>query len=663
MDQWTGRDGLISNNLTSVNQSSRKFIWITSFNGIIRFDGVNFKLFDKNDLPFLSSNGFYSSFEDSKGNLWFTSQSSGIIKLANSRFSQILTKDQNSLSVRCINEDKDGNIWVGTNNEGVYTLKDTLLIKVDLEEFNSSSIMDIEIDDDGKIWFATNGNGLIIYDGQNIQQISTSNGLNHNSINKLELFDGTIYAGTLDGIYYHNKDGYGKLDHFDGLEINDIYIDDKNNLWGGTEQGLFKVNLETNVFDSFTDVDGLPSSQISSLCFDHENSLWLSTKKAGLIRLRDGFFKNIAKKDGLSTNNINIIVEHNGESYIGSDDGLINIVNGNNVRRYHLKSSFDNIGIRDINFSKDGEMLVGSYRGILVVKDGKEKWIDLKKYGSGNEVRRILRGKDGTSWLATRSNGVVKYIDSKNVSIINSTNGLKADYILALEENSKGDIYIGTHSGGLSIIKKDGTIVNYPIEDGKSGILIFNLHILEDNSAWIATNIGIYKFENESFTKIQLDENLKAETIFDIVLENDNAWLSSNIGLIRVNVTDLDRYLAGDLINVPGRLFDRYDGMVSQECTGATRMTLSEDGYLWIPTLGGVAVINPKDIDENKTIPQVYITDLKTDFNERDITLEKDLIIEPGILRYEFSFTSLSFIAPPKVRFKYKLSGIDQDWI
>ncbi|MCK5702267.1 MAG: GHKL domain-containing protein, partial [Cyclobacteriaceae bacterium] len=113
----------------------------------------------------------------------------------------------------------------------------------------------------------------------------------------------------------------------------------------------------------------------------------------------------------------------------------------------------------------------------------------------------------------------------------------------------------------------------------------------------------------------------------------------------------------------PGRLFDRYDGMVSQECTGATRMTLSEDGYLWIPTLGGVAVINPKDIDENKTIPQVYITDLKTDFNERDITLEKDLIIEPGILRYEFYFTSLSFIAPPKVRFKYKLSGIDQDWI
>ncbi|MCK5701168.1 MAG: hypothetical protein KAI29_08450, partial [Cyclobacteriaceae bacterium] len=164
MDQWTGRDGLISNNLTSVSQSSRKFIWITSFNGIIRFDGVNFKLYDKHNLPFLSSNGFYSSFEDSKGNLWFTSQSSGIIKYVDNKFYQILTKDQTSLSVRCINEDNDGNLWLGTNSDGVYVLKDSVLKKVDFEEFGMSQILDIEIDPKGNVWFATNGSGLLIYE-------------------------------------------------------------------------------------------------------------------------------------------------------------------------------------------------------------------------------------------------------------------------------------------------------------------------------------------------------------------------------------------------------------------------------------------------------------------------------------------------------------------
>ena len=663
MHQWTGRDGLISNNLTSISQASDKFLWITTFNGIIRFDGINFKLYDKNNLPFLYSNGFYGSFEDSKGNLWFTSQSSGIIKLSNNKFHQVLTNDQSSLSVRCIEEDNNGRIWVGTHNEGVYTLEDSILVKLDLDEFNFSSIMDIEIDADGKIWFATNGNGILIYENKKLQKLTTENGLNHNTVNKLTLSaNGTMYAGTMDGICFFSKSGNGRLKQLDGLEINDFYIDDYKNMWIGSEQGLYKINLVTNSFDSFTKSEGLPASQISSVCFDHENSLWISTKKAGLIRFSDGFFKNISVRDGLSSNNVNIIVEHNKSFYIGTDDGSINIISGNTIRRFDLNSSFSNIGIRDINFGDD-EILIASYKGLTVIKDGKERLIDLTEFGASNDIRRVLRASDGTIWLATRSSGVVKYKDSKNVTIFNSRNGLKTDYILALEENTNGDIYIGTHSGGLSIVHKTGEISNYPIEEGKSGILIFNMHILENGNIWAATNIGIYKFENESFTKVLLDKNLKAETIFDIVIENDNAWLSSNIGLINVSVSDLDQFIEGNLERVPGRLFDRYDGMASQECTGATRMTLSEDGNLWIPTLGGVAILNPNDIDKNEEIPQVYITDFRTDFNERELVSGGNIIIEPGILRYEFYFTSLSYCAPPKVRFKYKLNGIDNNWI
>ncbi|MDZ7606581.1 MAG: hypothetical protein U5K79_13555 [Cyclobacteriaceae bacterium] len=71
MDQWTSREGLVSNNLTSVFQSSDKFIWITNFNGLLRFDGVRFRLYDKATLPILSTSSFYETFEDSKGNMWF----------------------------------------------------------------------------------------------------------------------------------------------------------------------------------------------------------------------------------------------------------------------------------------------------------------------------------------------------------------------------------------------------------------------------------------------------------------------------------------------------------------------------------------------------------------------------------------------------------------
>ena len=114
LDQWTGSDGLISNNLTSINQSQSRFLWLTSFNGILRFDGVSFDLYDKSDLPFLNSNGFYNSYEDSKGNLWFSAQSSGIIKYADGAFHQVLSANGSAHSVRCIAEDDKGNVYVET---------------------------------------------------------------------------------------------------------------------------------------------------------------------------------------------------------------------------------------------------------------------------------------------------------------------------------------------------------------------------------------------------------------------------------------------------------------------------------------------------------------------------------------------------------------------
>ncbi|NJN28064.1 MAG: GHKL domain-containing protein [Cyclobacteriaceae bacterium] len=664
MDQWTGKDGLISNNLTSVAQHSNKFIWITTFNGIIRFDGVNFKLFDKNNLPYISSNGFYKSFEDSKGNVWFTSQSSGIIRLTGHKFYQVLSEEGSAHSVRCIEEDRQGNIWVGTNNEGIFLLEDSALVKIDIGELEKYPIMDIEVDLDGKIWFATNGAGIFTYQNHVIEQLGKADNLNNLFVNQLLLApDGTIYAGTFDGIYRMGENDITHLSPFDGLEINEMVFDDYNCLWAATEQGLFRLNLDSKLFQKYTEEEGLPANQVSGLAFDHENSLWLSTKKSGLLRIRSGFFKNITTTDGLSSNNVNIVVEHNDKFYVGSDDGSIFVVEGKSVLPFPLKNSSLNVGIRDINFGSGGDILVASYRGLTSIKNGVENAIDLNRFGAGNDIRRILRSSNGTIWLATRSSGVVKYDEAGKTIVYDSSKGLQSNYILAVEENQAGDLYIGTHSGGLSILKKSGEIVNYPIENGRAGILIFNIHVLNDESLWIATNIGIYKFVNGGFFKITLDDQLNAETIFDIVLTEQYAWLSSNVGLIRVALSDLEKFLVGSIKMVPGNIYDRYDGMASQECTGATRMTLGSNGKLWIPTLGGVALLDPENIHRNLNIPQVYITEFKADFKDQPITSDKAVVIEPGAMRYEFQFASLSFIAPPKVQFKYMLKGIDSDWI
>ncbi len=663
IDQWSGKDGLISNNLTSVFQSSGHFLWITSFNGIDRFDGVKFKLYDKTQVPIISSNAFYKTFEDSKGNLWFCSQSSGIIAMKDGQFSQVLPVGRNSLSVRTIAEDHEGKLWIATNNEGIYIYTDSVMTKLDIGEFDLSLIMDIAIDPLGKVYIATNGEGLLIYDHGTVDAITTAEGLNHNTLNKLYIArDSTLYIGTLDGIYFINNKERGRIHAADGLEINDIFVDDYESIWAATEKGLYRINTSLQLVESLTTDNGLPSSQVSGLVFDHENSLWLSTKKSGLLRLRAGFFQNIRVEDGLTSGNVNIIAEHDEKLFIGCDDGNVSIYQNGKVRPFRINNERFDLGIRDFCFIDD-EVLIASYRGLLRKRVHKEDLIDLNKFGAGNEIRRVIHGKDGNIWLATRSSGVVRLTDFEKVKIYNSSNHLKADYILALEQNESGDIYVGTHSGGMSIIRRNGNVENYKIEEGKSGILIFNIDIINDKYCWVSTNIGVYKFENNMFSKVILDDKIYAETIFDIVVIDDFAWLSSNIGLIRIKMADLELHVAGKSAKVPGRLLNRYDGMATQECTGATRMSITRDGKLLVPTLSAATILDPAVLQFNTEIPAVYITDFKVDFNPLPFNNSERIVLDPGNARYEFSFTSLSFIAPPKLQFKYKLQGIDNDWI
>lgn len=664
IDQWTSRNGLISNNLTSVFQSSDYFLWVTSFNGIDRFDGVDFRLYDKIKIPIISSNAFYKTFEDSRGILWFCSQSSGIVAMHDNKFTQVLPVGRNSLSVRAIAEDNEGNLWIGTNNEGIYIYKDSVLTKLKIDEFELSLIMDIVISSEGIVYIATNGEGLLIYNDGKIDRLTTSDGLNHNTVNKLHLTaDGMLLIGTLDGIYYIMSNERGVIEDAKGLEINDIFVDDYRIIWAATEKGLYRFNENFQLMESLTVSNGLPSSQVSDLIFDHENSLWLSTKKSGLIRLREGFFQNIREEEGLTSGNVNIIAEHQGALYIGCDDGNVSLFHDGKLSKYEINTKKFDLGIRDFCFLDNGEVLIASYRGLLRKKNDLEQLIDLSQFGSGNEIRRVLKAQDGTVWLATRSSGILKLTDFKLAKIYDSSRGLKADYILALEESTSGDIFVGTHSGGMSIIRKNGNIENYMIEEGKSGILIFNIHIIDDRTCWVSTNIGVYKFENNVFTKVTLDEKIYAETIFDICIVDGFAWLSSNIGLIRIKMEDLHAHNNGKIDKVPGKLFNRFDGMASQECTGATRMSTSSEGKILVPTLGGATIVDPSDLQFNTEAPNVFITDFEVDFQPLPFDLKDRLTLEPGLTRFEFSFTALSFIAPPKIQFMYKLQGIDNDWI
>ena len=665
MDQWTGDDGLISNNLTSVYQNRDGFLWITSFNGIHRFDGNSFYLFDKENVSQLQSNGVYNSFHDQEGNIWFATQGSGLLKYQSEKFERVGSDEDLPLSIRCVLVTTDKKIWAGSNNKGLYYSFGQGFLQLSHPKLDQYSIYDLIETSDHSIWIATAGSGLLRYKDGEFTEYSIENGLNSNRVNSLfETKNGELLVGTELGLNLINGSVIQNCNYCDHIEINDILCDEYGIIWLATEMGLKRVNEKLSSIETFKEKDGLPASQISTLCFDHEGSLWLSTKKAGLIRFKDSNFTNFTKKNGLSSNKVNIIAEHNGSFFVGCDNGEIDVIRGNYIRPFILKTDLKSAGIRDIYFDDNETMWIASYRGLLKVKNGREKLIDHSKGLPANDVRRVLIDSRKNIWIATRTGGLIKYDGKDHFEIFDHNSPIGSDFILSIEEDQRGNIVVGTHSSGVTVISPEGQMRNIKVESGRSGVLIFNIHIDKtSNTYWFSTNIGVYRYLDKEIRKIKFDNQYKAETFFDFVEDkNGDIWLTSNIGVFKVDKTDINAFLDSAISFVPAQIFDNSDGMYSKECTGATRSLLSSDGKLWIPTLGGAARIDPDNININTIVPNVYITDFVVDF-ETVFGNEGKIVIDPGRLHYLFRYTALSLMAPSKVRFKYKLSGFEKDWI
>lgn len=660
IDQWTGEDGLVSNNLTSVVQATDGFIWVTTYNGLLRFDGNVFELFDRENTPFLQSDAFYRGYVD-KNKIWFATQGSGIVVYENNVLQPFLPEALPK-SIRCLWLSEQGDIWAGSNNNGLYLIRDSVVIKQSHEPVRDISIMSLAQEGEN-LWVATNGNGVVKIKGDSYEQMTTADGLSGNVVNTIRATpQGEILIGTTKGFDILSNGKIKSVPMLQGIQINSMTLDDFGSVWLATERGLARVNIKLGIEEFFSIENGFPTLELTALDFDTEGSVWITTSKAGLIRLNDRGITTFSETNGLSLNLINIITEGPDKKiYIGTDGGAIDIMNGNNVEHLTLNHSHKNMSIRDICFDKSGTLWIGSYNGVLKKQGKQEKLFNTSNGLPVQDVRRVLEDHEGNLWFATRSGGAIKFKNDKVLGVYDRKSGLQSNYILAIEEDPWGNIYLGTNGGGLSRIDTNDQITSFHIGTDDSGLLIFNLHIDSNGTTWLVTNVGLYHFNGREFKKLEFEVPIKGGSYFDWIEDTfGNVWVTTNKGILRFTKQDAIDFSNGKLSAIKSRIYNNYDGMKNRECTGATRALRSSSGEIWVPTIGGASVIYPDRLRENPIIPPVYITQLATDKTvfKNDRTVQ----IEPGNLRYTFSFTCLSLAAPSKNQFKYTLAGFDDAW-
>ncbi|MBV8631177.1 MAG: ATP-binding protein [Silvibacterium sp.] len=701
---WQTDSGLPQNTVHAVLQSSDGYIWLATEGGLVCLDSVKFAVFTHKDTPQLGSDVVYSLLEDRSGALWIGT-SSGMTRYRNRRFDSVgLPGDSGAAIIWSLHEDRRGAIWAVTSEglarfdgarfqslQGIPPLNETsrmvdgsngslwlgtsqglfeappgepvrfhrvgqpAVIQAMALDKNGrlwaglptglevcaldkcamlalhgvssahNDVAALAVDRSGRVWIGTAA-GLAYSDGARIVEFTSQSGMPTGGV-QLLLCDreGTLWAGTEDGIARvldGNIETFTPKEGFSSNKVLAILEDREGNLWLGTESGGIDI-LRNRAITTYTAQDGISNDYIRSVYQDQKGTVWLGTSGGGLdhknfVRGDQGGFTTLTTANGLSSNVVLAIASSAGGAlWLGTPDGLDRLRNGA-VRTFTSADGIADDFVRSLYFDRQGALWIGTRRGLSKLQDARFTTYTAVDGLGGDLVGSILQSRDGSLWICTL--GGLTHFDKGRFTNFTEKDGLASHTVTALDEDTDGTLWIGTIGGGLN------------------------------------------RWRNGAFKPVAVKE--LPGTIYSILEdEHGNLWMSSNGGIFRVNRNDLNRYLdaAGPAPAVAS--YGVADGMKINEASsgGHPAAWRLQDGELWFATLKGAATIDPKHLATNRVPPLIGIEQMQVDDIPQDVT--EAITIKPGGRRFAIDYAALSFTAPQKVRFKYRLEGFDHAWV
>ena len=662
-------NGLPQNSVQAIVQTEDGYIWMGTQEGLVRYDGINFKVFDNSNQSLFATNDIRSLLTDSKGNLWIGTWGGGLLSYKKGVF-KVYSKKQglSNTQVWGLFEDNRGRIWCGTDGGGANVLENDKFKSFNTENGLSHNVVYvINQDNSGNMWFGTRGGGLSILKDGKFLNYNTNNGLSSNHIwSFLKDSQGNMWVGTFQGGLLVYKNGefkrYNKEAVYDSMWV--IFEDSNKNIWIGTEGGGVSL-LKNNKVSHFTKNNGLSNNIIMSMTEDREGNLWIGTNGGGVNILSKSKFRTFSAENGLSQDHVNSLYEDSsGSLWVATIDGL-NIIKGSNIKIFNKDNGFINTYFTSIVEDKNGVIWVGTNGGGLYnYSDNVFTRVNIEETATNKKINFLYKDSKENIWFGLRRGGIEVWENGKFNKSYNRKNGLPSDRTSFVLEDKEGIYWIGTDGHGL--VRFDGDKFRvYSTKDGLSKKMVLTGFQDSEGYLWIGTySGGLNLFKNQKFYPITVKDGLFDSTVFQILEDaSNNLWFCSNKGIFAANRLELLKFTEGKIKRINSKSYDKSDGMKARECRGGFQPAgiKSKSGKLYFPTIKGFSEIDPENMLINKVIPPVYIEKVISD--DKELDKKRSLNILPGTSRIEFHYTGLSFKDPKKVNFKYKLVGFDKDWI
>ncbi|MDQ1355605.1 MAG: Helix-turn-helix protein [Acidobacteriota bacterium] len=696
VDQWEISNGLPSNSIGSIAQTPDGYLWIATPKGLLRCDGMKFSIIhftgagnndsQENTIP-------DSLFVDKEGVLWIGS-SAGLTsyRYQTDQFQTLtpadgLTRDR----IRRIKDDIKGNLWIS-----FFTSYLDRYSSGKFTAFNAShgltgkKINAIIEDAKGNLLFGTREDGVFIYREGKFSPYPIAGLDKCHIIFMHEDRNGQLWIGTNNGLLRVTEKGTDRYTARDGLSndyVTYIIEDSDNNLWVGTIKGLNRIKKDRENVFHFESV--LNPFTIAFLFEDKEKTLWVGTFDSGLRRIKDGKFISFAPaKVPREEILFSLFEDRGGDTWIGSLGGKLYRFKGREYIESVELPRISGMGITCITDDAGGKLWLGTNgNGVFTFQPKNKTLVQLttREGLADNLVTSIFKDSRGNPWFCT-FDGVSRYTNGA-MTTLNSRSGLLGKMVHNVYEDKQKNIWIAGDKGITFL--KDGQIskenVVHYLQD-VSVTCIYEDPAVSASGAgtgtgvfWLATHgVGLKRFKNGTFTSFTTAEGMTTNFIYQFFEDpQENFWLMSDSGILRVSKKELNRFADGggasggpegeNIINCTS--FGIPDGMKSIEFNNQLSRNSAlktANGELWFITKKGITIVNPRKIQINKVPPPVVIEAVL--FNEQAIPLRGPLANEDahtfkGITDFQFQFTAPTFLSQEKIKFKYRLEGVDNEWV
>ena len=659
-------EGLPHTQTTSLWQDSNGYLWIGTFGGgIAKFDGKNFSTLTKEDG--LWSNQICSIFEDKEGNLWIGYIGLGVSKYDGKSFQFFGKESGLEVSYQFqICEGGNGTIWVVSPKDGAFQFYDSQFHRLSSQEGLADTLVNqVYRDSKGVVWFATSS-GLSAEAENGFFTPADSGGISSKGVTWIEPdHNGNLFLGTETGVALYDGYDFKEIQPEAKLgRIRSLLYDHSNRLWISARTGLFM--LEGSTLTPFPLMETFNGKRIYSLLEDKEGNIWIATDGNGLYKFNGDLFVHFSEYSGWPKNMITSIDQQpDGAIWLGTETGLYTIINNRfqSIDMGLVPNGAKPPFIVSIDQDLSGNTWMGSTQG-LIQYDGK-KFSFFRGNGrfSSAITTRVMEDEEHNLWFAT-VRGLFRY-DGENWWDLGEQDPRFSVFGYDILEDQEGNIWYATN--GQGVIRFNGDqILQITQKESLLDNKCSNLVMDANGKVWVGTYEGLARWDEDHFCYLTSKEGLVANIIYGLTIDKENRlWISTERGVSRIKL-DAD----SDPIEIRNYGTDQgYTGLEGNQGS----ILADRSGNLWFGHVRGLTRYNPLLDHPNQALPKIDIHSIQLFQQPVDWSTKADSITPWNHLpvnlslpyqdkHLRFDFSGVTTTLPNKVRYKYMLQGLDEEW-